>query len=646
MEFIGNKSVYFIVSFLFIMNCGNNNQKVYKQFDTIDISTTQFIQEDESAWNGGPGFEVYAEQLGWETNNNVISNGSPEAIKGDTITILHLWDVMPPTFRGIGKETRDQLLALIERSSYEPLVIFNPETFKYEPELATHWKTGKDSMTFFFRIDPRAKWADGRDVTAHDVVATYKLLTDEGHGDPNTYTQWKELYDEPVAETKYIVSIKSTKIDWRNFGFIAEQSIYPSYYLDKIDGAAYLEKYQYEMMPGTGPYEIDINLTTKENNGLLVLKRRLDYWAIDHPRNIGLNNFNIVKFIFINDDNQKIERFFNGDYDFYSGFRAQWWAERFTAKEYGEIRRGLVLRKKIFNFQPNGVTGLAFNTSQWPFEDIRVRQAFSHIWDLDKLIDKLFFNEYLKTNSWFPWSKYEYPDNPIQDFNPDKAIKLLHEAGWVKALGEKWLSKDGKIFEFDMFMYSGWDRIHNYLVGNLKSIGIKLNLVVLQSPFEKFISKTYTMHYGGWTGSLIPNPEQMLHSKYAKDIDVTNTTGMANSEIDKLLEEYNKNWDINERSKILQKIDRIATEEYHYIFGWAAPYGWRGLYWNRFGMPEHGLGYGGGGYDKYWGSWASHMFLWWSDPIKKAELNNARNNIEISLPIEDVELDYWNKLSQ
>ena len=41
MEFIGNKSIYFIVSFLFIMNCVNNNQKVYKQFDTMDISTTQ-----------------------------------------------------------------------------------------------------------------------------------------------------------------------------------------------------------------------------------------------------------------------------------------------------------------------------------------------------------------------------------------------------------------------------------------------------------------------------------------------------------------------------------------------------------------------------------------------------------------------------
>ena len=119
-----SKTFSFIIGFLLIMNCGNDNQKIYKQFDTIGITTSTFIQENESAWNGGPGFEVYAEQLGWDTNDDVISNGSPNAIKGDTITIVHLWDVMPPTFRAIGKESRDQLLTLLERSSYESLLIF------------------------------------------------------------------------------------------------------------------------------------------------------------------------------------------------------------------------------------------------------------------------------------------------------------------------------------------------------------------------------------------------------------------------------------------------------------------------------------------------------------------------------------------
>tara|TARA_Y100001970_G_scaffold291394_1_gene428386 strand:+ start:559 stop:2484 length:1926 start_codon:yes stop_codon:yes gene_type:complete len=632
----------FLLLLLIVVNCGNE-KKIYKQFDTVEFSTNQNNDDDVSAWNGGPGFEIYAEQLGWETNNNVQSVGSPDAIKGDTITLVGE-EVMPPTFRAIGKETRLQFLSIIEALTYEPLLSFNYETSKYEPELATHWKIGQDSITYFFRIDPRAKWSDGRDVTSQDVVSTYKLRIDKGHGDPNTYTSWEEDMYEPIAETKYIVSVKFKKKSWGNFKSIAQAMVYPSYYLDKIDGSTYLEKYQYELMPGSGPYIINMNLTTQENNGLVVFDRRTDYWAIDEPRNIGINNFDVINFIFIDDDNQLIERFFNNDYDIYAVSRAQWWNGRFTADEYPQIKRGLIQRLKVFNFRPTGVSGLSFNTKEWPFDDIEVRKAFSHIWDLEKLMDKLFFNEYVGTNSYWPWSKYEHPENPIQDYNPDKALKILNQAGWAKQPGDKWLSKDGKNFEIDMYTYSGWDRIHNFLVNDLEAIGIKLNLLVIQNPFDKYIQKTFTIHYGGWTGYPEAAPKGMLHSQYADQIDVTNTTSMANITIDSLIDNYEINWNFDERVRLIQQIDSIATREYHYIFGWAAPYGWRGLYQNRFGKPEKGLSYGSNRYNRHWGGWANHILLWWSDPKKKELLRQARQSETMSLPIEDEIIDYWKKL--
>ena len=217
MRHILYKYIFISIILILCLHCSNNEKKIYKQFDLIDFTESDpsnkefpllFSSMKTSPFEGGEGFETIAEVYGWETNNDVISNGDPIAIKGDTITIIG-GGVFPPTLRGFGKESRSQLLALIENTSYESLLIFNPETFKWEPELATHWRVGKDSLTFFFRIDPRAKWSDGRDVTAQDVVATYKILTDKGHGDPSTYTQWRELFEEPIAETKYIVSIKS-----------------------------------------------------------------------------------------------------------------------------------------------------------------------------------------------------------------------------------------------------------------------------------------------------------------------------------------------------------------------------------------------------------------------------------------------------
>ena len=169
------------------------------------------------------------------TNNELNIVGDPEAVKGDTITIV-ADDVFPPNFRGFGRDTRTQLNSLLEGLVYESLVGLDPETFKQEPILATHWKVSEDSLTFSYRIDPRAKWSDGKDVTAEDVVASFKILIDEGHGDPNVYTWWNEKFEVPIAESKYIVSVKCKKKEWRLLYSFPGITVYPSYYLDKITG--------------------------------------------------------------------------------------------------------------------------------------------------------------------------------------------------------------------------------------------------------------------------------------------------------------------------------------------------------------------------------------------------------------------------
>ena len=252
-------------------------------------------------------------------------------------------------------------------------------------------------------------------------------------------------------------------------------------------------------------------------------------------------------------------------------------------------------------------------------------------------MDKLFYNEYVRKNSWFPRSKYENKNNPKQDFNPDLALSLLAEAGWTKKPGDNLLSKDGKYFEIENFyIYQGWDRIFNPFVKDLEEVGIKINLVVLQNTFEKLMDRKFKIQHAGWTGSLLPSPKGMMHSQYAEKLDVTNVTGLANPEIDKLIEEYDANWSMEERVRILQKVDEIASNEYHWAFGWGAPYGYRCLNWDKFGMPEHGIGYSG--------NWLAPISYWWIDPDKKQRLINARKNTNINIEIENEIVDYWNTL--
>ena len=267
----------------------------------------------DSKEHGGIGFEEIAESLGWKTNTSPNPGGDPKAIKGGNLTMLGGQEY-PNTFRTIGKDSRHQINSLMNGLQNETLLGFDYESLEWEPVIATHWKVSDDSLTYWFRIDPRARWSDKREIISEDVVAAFKLLIDPGHEDPNVATYYNDLLEVPVAETKYIVRIKAKKKDWRTFRAAAGLDPMPSYYLNKIDGAGFIEKYNFSFLPGSGPYMYDKVNSKSGNEGYIILKRNDTYWARNHKRNTGLNNFETIKFIFIEDENQQVISFMNGDY--------------------------------------------------------------------------------------------------------------------------------------------------------------------------------------------------------------------------------------------------------------------------------------------------------------------------------------------
>ena len=583
--------------------------------------------------DGGIGFNDISRSLDWETNTN-IESGDSKAVKGGTLTMLGGAEY-PKTFRDIGKDSRSQINGLMAGIQYESLLTFDYENLEWKPNLATHWKMESDSLTYRFRIDPNARWSDGNEITANDVVAYFKLLVDPGHKDPNVSKIYDDLFEIPVAESKYIVRIKSKKKDWRTFRYAAGFTPMPSLYLNKIDGAGYIDKYNFSFMPVSGPYQYDKENSKSGSDGYIVFKRRENYWAKDYKRNQGYYNFDEIKFIFIEDENQQVVSFFNGDYDIYPWSRAQWWVERFNDENSNEIEMGWVQKIKIFNSLPKGPSGIVFNTRQEPWDDIRVRKAFAHLFDVEKLNKRLFFNEYTQLNTFFFGTPYANPKNPYTEYNPTKALKLLNEAGWKMEPGETWLSKNGVPFEFEFLIATGEDRIYSSFQQDLSNIGIKMtfNQMDGNGAFSATMKKNFEVTSQGWTGGFFPSPEGMMHSKYANDVEVTNITSMSIPELDKLIDEYNAEWSPKKRIPIAHKIDSIAVNSYHYAMGWTSPYGARMLYWNKFGIPDKGV--------SYVGDWRSPISMWWVDSNKERNLDEARIN-KTKLSKEKEIVDYWN----
>jgi|WetSurMetagenome_2_1015567.scaffolds.fasta_scaffold01760_2 microcin C transport system substrate-binding protein len=614
--------------FWYIFSCCS--KKVYddSKLKTSPISIKKYnipAGEDYTvpAELGGNGFDG----SGWITNDKISILNDENVYKGGKV-ILSLPN-FPVTLRIYGKDYNNYFNKSCGGLLYESLLQLDPVTSDFAPLLATHWKILEDSITFKFRINPNARWAEGNPVTAYDFIDTWKLLINKEILDPFT-NQLMETYEEPIAESKYILTIKSKIKSWRQFLYISTSvAILPSQYIKDISGKEFLEKYQYRYIPGSGPYvilESDINKYQS-----IALRRRSDYWGENERFNKGKNNFDVIKFVINSDNVLEFEKFKKQEIDIIQVTKTTDWKEKF---DFPEVKRGLILKRKIFNEFPKGISGICINTKKEPFDDIRVRRAFIYAFNRKKINESLFFNEYILLNSYHAGTVYENPTNPCNGFNLDSSVMLLSEAGWKDKNSNGYLERKGKIFEVDLPFQKGMDRYLTIYQEDLRKIGIKLNLkeIDFASSMKISVEKNFVLLPLSWSSLKVPNPESSYSSKLSESINNLNCSGIADKKIDELIERYNNEPDKNERIKIIRGIDSLLMEYSGYILFWYAPYH-RIAFHNQFKYPESIL-------DRET-EIESILYLWSFDPEKLKMYNEALEDKSIMLDTGNCVNKFW-----
>ncbi len=588
-----------------------------------------------SAEQGGKGFKGE----GWETNTDFDFVGDPRAIKGGLYRDAIL--DFPGTLRMAGPEANSQLNATIMSMTYETLLGMHPATLKYMPSLATHWQISPDKMTFRFRIDPNARFSDGTPVTSDDVVASWKLMTDKTLQDPGNLEVFGK-YETPVAESKYIVHVKSKELGWQKFDIFANGlRIFPSSILKNMDGAAYIRDYQFKLLPGTGPYIVKPEDVIKSKS--LSLRRRPDYWAAKYRANAGLYNFDEIRYVVVRDYNLIFEMFKKGELDAYNVNRSKTWVEELN---YDRFQNGSLVKTKVFNSFPANLQFMAFNTRRKPWDDIRMRKAITLLFDRQKLIEKLFFKEYYPINSFFPGTIYENPDNPKNLYNPQEALKLLADAGWKDRDAQGRLTKGGQTLQLElMYRDKGSETFLTVFQEDLGKVGITLNLRLVspETQFKMEMQRQFDFVSAGWVaGSVFPIPGPEYKSTLADQLNTNNISGFKDPHVDQLCDEYDKTFDVQKRVEILRQLDSILSNQYHYVMEWYAP-AERFAYWNKFGMPKGTLSNLG---DFYGSLGPSIPQLWWIDPQKEAKLKEAMANPSIKMESGPVEDHYWQEYAK
>ncbi len=598
-------------------SAASTDKNAYPVFPDADNGADPAVPADQ----GGRGFTGED----WETNTDFDLIGDPRAVKGGQYREAYL--DFPTTLRYRGPNVTE-FGYMVNTLAYESLLTLHPTSLEWMPSLATHWQISPDRLTYRFRLDPNARWSDGQPVVAEDVVATWSLMMDKGLQDPAASLVFAK-YQKPVAESKYLVSVTSTQLNWRNFLYFSGMPLYPAHVLKSIDGARYIKEYNYKMLPGTGAYIVTEKDIDRGNR--ITIRRRGDYWAAKYRRNIGLNNFDEIQEISVRDENLALEMFKRGDLDFHLVRVAREWIEEMN---FDRIQRGLIQKRKVFNEYPQSTYGIAFNTRRQPWDDIRVRRAMTHLLNRELLIAKIFYNEYQPKHSHF-FGAYANPSNSKDLYDPKTALALLAEAGWKDRDAQGRLVRNGRPLTMELLYYSKTQEpAFTIYQEDLRKVGIALNLrlVTFETMGRLMDDQQFDTVIVGYTGLLFPNPETQFHSALADQKSSGNLTGFKNPRVDELLKTYDTEFDQPRREAIIREIDGIVTNQHHWALAWDGPFT-RIAFANKFGFPDY--------YITRYGDNRDPLTLWWLDPEKARELAQAGQDANAKMPVGTTDVHYW-----
>ncbi|WP_454652625.1 extracellular solute-binding protein [Bradyrhizobium liaoningense] len=313
---------------------------------------------------------------------------NPDAPKGGRLTwgILGTFDSLNPFIvRGLAvQQMRSYVVeSLLARGNDEPFTLYGL--------LARTVETDDERSFVTFRLDPRARFSDGKPVAAEDVLFSWQLLRD--HGRPN-HRQYYAKVAKAWATDPLTVRFDLAGANDRELPLIL--GLMPVLPKHAIDVAAF-EETTLTAPVGSGPYRV----TAVKPGASVTLTRNPDYWGRDLAINRGLYNFDEIRLDYFREANGQFEAFKRGLYDFRIEHEPLRWHDGY---DFPAARSGDVIRDTAKPGVPQPSEFLVFNTRRPIFADIRVRQALTLLFDFELVNRNYFFGLYSRAAGYFAGS--------------------------------------------------------------------------------------------------------------------------------------------------------------------------------------------------------------------------------------------------
>ena len=514
------------------------------------------------------------------TPGDAQTSGKP--IAGDWLVIHSLSD--PEQLNPL--TSNDAAASSLLQYIFQSLLTRDPKSLELQPLIAAARPTiSEDKLTYTFSIRRDAHFQDGRPLTGADVLFSIKAIKHPLVNAPFLRVYFNSVVDARLLDD-FTIQFKIKEPYFLNESVLGGIDVLPRHYYDPenllkdvsvADLAGPIERLSSQSRKfaeqfnknfarnpmGSGPYKFDSWKTGRE----IELVRDEQYWGyskegVDQPY-IDRHRYRII-----NNMDAALVRLKSGGLDEMSLTPIQ--HVRGTGSD--RFKRDF---QKYEYFAPN-YSYIGWNNNHRIFRDKTVRKAMTFFTNREQMIKAVLFGlgEVVEGPIYFFRPEYD-KTLPSYPYDPKKGLELLKQAGWRDSDGDGVLDKiiDGEKtpLRFELKINSGnttRKSVALVLQDELRRHGIDVS--VREIDWTIFLSDVKARKFDaiilGWSMSVSePDAYQVWHSSQAAN-QGSNHIGYKNARVDKILEQYRREFDPEKRIALYREFQKILSDEQPYTF--------------------------------------------------------------------------------
>ncbi|MFM4804476.1 extracellular solute-binding protein [Aeromonas bivalvium] len=517
--------------------------------------------------------------LAWESNDTDPVYADPAARRGGTFHTF--MTSFPLTLRLYGPDSNGGFAGYVRETNL-PLLSTHPITGNPMPMLANQWAFGSDHKTVYFRLNPKARWSDGKPVTVDDFLFTLKMLRSKEINDP----WYNNYYSTQITEV--------TKFDERTLAITSgseksRQDLLESLPFTPVPSHAiklttnWVKEYNWKVLPVSGPYQIG-----EVKKGKSITFRRVKDWWGDGERYFQ-HRFNPdrIDVKVLRDQNIAWQHFLRGELDTFGLVMPNWWHDKTRTAEF---EKGYIERRWFYNQTPQSPMGLYLNTADPLLKDRNVRLGIQHALNLDKMLATLLRGDYQRLHS-YGSGQDDFTNTEIRarPFDPKLARDYFAKAGFTQAGPNGILQNDkGQPLSLSI-TYTTAEHAQRLTLlreeAKKAGLNLELNLMDASAGFKSMLEKKHQSAWMAWSGGRYPAYWEFFHKVNANKPQTNNIMNIDDDAITTLVEQYDKEFDFAKKAALSRQIQQRLYELASFVPAYQVPYTREGA-WRWIKLPK------------------------------------------------------------